>query len=198
MNYKKERVVGAIGVRKDRFGFEAYVKVGKKQLSKRFPLTATMGQMQTWRTLTARELELSKEHPIAALPTLKSMPGWCYIYFIRVGERVKIGRAKDVNRRLGELRPGSAQPLNLIAAVPSHGELESAIHEKFAKYRIQGEWFALSPELTAFIELLKRGVNPVALLFDPEFVRSWEDELIDMPFARALRQRVESPMFQHE
>ena len=40
------------------------------------------------------------------------------------------------------------------------------MQSRFAHLREQGDWFRLDPDLTAFIERLRQGVNPIALLWD--------------------------------
>lgn len=58
-------------------------------------------------------------------------------------EAVKIGWTSDVERRLRELRKVESDGVVLLAAFPGEKRDESALHELFAKYRLEGEWFAL-------------------------------------------------------
>jgi hypothetical protein len=99
-------------------------------------------------------------------PLRRSPDGWCYVYFIQQGALVKIGRAVDVDKRLRALQIGNARGFRVLATIPAHAVIEGAIHARFAHLREQGEWFRLDANLTAFIERLQQGVNPIALLWD--------------------------------
>jgi len=88
-----------------------------------------------------------------------------YVYFIvaepvdpRLETLVKIGTAVDVDRRLADIRRGSARRpawladlsaarrIDVAGYVEADGEVESMLHRAFAKYRKQGtEWFAIEP-----------------------------------------------------
>lgn len=79
------------------------------------------------------------------------------VYFIQPdGERVvKIGRARNVFDRLAGLQTAHHRRLVLLAVLDSlDKEEETGFHERFAKFRIRGEWFKLSKELMRFIESL--------------------------------------------
>jgi len=59
---------------------------------------------------------------------------------------VKIGRADNPKKRLGELQTGNHDELTLLAVLPNHGQTaETALHRKFARYKSGGgrEWFKL-------------------------------------------------------
>ena len=63
------------------------------------------------------------------------------VYFVRAGEAVKIGRTKNLARRLRALATGSAAPLELLAAVPGGRELEARLHRQWRHLHLRGEWF---------------------------------------------------------
>lgn len=67
------------------------------------------------------------------------------------GLRVKIGRARDVMRRLADLRTGTPSDLIIHALEPGSPEIEARRHREFSSDRRQGEWFACSPRLTTHI-----------------------------------------------
>jgi len=117
-------------------------------------------------TSAHRQTLLDGSVPAVPRPRLtRSVEGWCYVYFVQMGDCVKIGRALDLERRLKTLQTAHAQPLRLLAAIPSHADLESAIQARFQHLHRRGEWFALDAELTEFIARLRAGENPVALLW---------------------------------
>lgn len=82
-----------------------------------------------------------------------------YVYFIS-NERqsvVKIGIANKPLRRLKTFQTANHEALILLRVikVPSREmafQLESALHQKFKKYHIRGEWFKLTVSLRHFIE----------------------------------------------
>jgi len=76
------------------------------------------------------------------------------IYVIRSGERVKIGWARNVEKRRAELLTGSPERLEVVAVFPGTRAEEAEYHRRFAHHRCdQGgrEWFRLSNEIQAFI-----------------------------------------------
>lgn len=75
-----------------------------------------------------------------------TQPGW--IYYVRIGDRVKIGYSTDVKRRMGEYPPES----RLLAVHPGTRKLETEMHQRFAGSRAAGrEWFRETVEITEHI-----------------------------------------------
>ena len=65
---------------------------------------------------------------------------------------VKIGQADDPARRLAALRTANPYELKLACVFPNEGlTAERALHEKYARYQREGEWFKLPP--VVFLEL---------------------------------------------
>lgn len=85
-----------------------------------------------------------------------------HVYFIEaVGlDKVKVGIADDVGRRLAGLQTASPVELRLLAAVPGDESLEQRIHASLSRYRVRGEWFFLTPAVLASIEQIARDVGP--------------------------------------
>ncbi len=76
------------------------------------------------------------------------------IYFIqqKTGSGpVKIGRARNVFRRLESLQAGSPVQLVILTTMPGGSVREAELHRQFAHLRLHGEWFQDSPELMEFI-----------------------------------------------
>ena len=78
-----------------------------------------------------------------------------FVYFIEThdGKFVKIGFSTRVFSRfseLGTLRP-SDYALRLIGCFPASQSTEKWLHQKFAEFRDNGEWFRSSEELRTFI-----------------------------------------------
>ncbi len=81
-----------------------------------------------------------------------------YIYFIYSQESnaIKIGRAKNVEKRLKSLQTAHPYPLKLLKTFKVKGgkaaqELEKTLHQKFDHLRLLGEWFQAEPELLDFL-----------------------------------------------
>lgn len=71
-------------------------------------------------------------------------------YFVAFDDMyVKIGFTKKIKDRLSALQISQPHPLRLLGIV--EGDIEFATHRKFAKDRVQGEWFRLSEEVLRFI-----------------------------------------------
>lgn len=161
------------GIRSDQYGYEAYVDVGHKRVaSKRFTLTTPLESIRAWRE--GERARHVRPLPVISPKGIKPSPsGWCYIYFMRCGHHVKIGRAVDVAQRFHALQTASTEPLELLAVVPGHAVFEGAIHIRFARLREQGEWFRLDDDLLLFIEHAKATGNLAAMLW------GLEDEAIE-------------------
>ncbi len=81
-----------------------------------------------------------------------------FIYFIlnEKSHAVKIGRAKDVEKRLKSLQTANCNQLKLLKTIKVGGsqearELENSLHQKFTHLRLLGEWFKAETELLDFL-----------------------------------------------
>lgn len=115
------------------------------------------------------------------------------LYFVKcAGGPIKIGRATNPAKRLGSLRSGSYQRLELLATLPGKGYEEKVWHMAFQDYRLTGEWFRADKELTAAIERATKGERwfdhiapPFAVdLSDDE--EEWDDDVCDWQIAVEL------------
>jgi hypothetical protein len=78
------------------------------------------------------------------------------IYFVRAGERVKIGFTQNLKRRLSQLQTFFPYPLELLMSVPGSLLMEQELHRVFSELNITREWFLPGPELLAFIDKTNR------------------------------------------
>lgn len=65
------------------------------------------------------------------------------IYVMRCGDKLKIGVAKNVERRAKQLQTGNPETI-LIEYQRERKDaykLENHLHRKFSKQRVSGEWF---------------------------------------------------------
>ena len=73
-----------------------------------------------------------------------------FVYFIQARNSkgpIKIGVAKDVERRLDSLQTANYQKLKIITVILCKSEanayeMEKKLHHRFREYRIRGEWFS--------------------------------------------------------
>lgn len=90
------------------------------------------------------------------LPARKAVQrdGFVYVIGATTGP-VKIGFSTEPDRRLVKLQAGSPKLLRILAVAPGTKEDERALHGKFCKERLHGEWFTRAPEIEAEIARLK-------------------------------------------
>lgn len=84
-----------------------------------------------------------------------------YIYAIGTpeGEYVKIGRAKDVNRRVAQLQSSNPDELMVLGAFIGRDYIETILHIAFEDYRHRGEWFRRAAPVEGLIDYMKRGAT---------------------------------------
>lgn len=76
----------------------------------------------------------------------EAMPGW--IYYVKIGEHIKIGYASRLQARLNAYPPTSA----LLAAHRGTRDDEAELHRRFKLYRVAGrEWYGDARELRQHI-----------------------------------------------
>ncbi|MFI7025174.1 GIY-YIG nuclease family protein [Micromonospora sp. NPDC049900] len=71
-------------------------------------------------------------------------------------DRIKIGRATDVRRRLADLQAGNAGHLHLAHVIHEpdadrRRDLERRLHDRFAHLRVNGEWFHWTGDLYEYV-----------------------------------------------
>lgn len=72
------------------------------------------------------------------------------VYYMRIGNRVKIGTSTNLKVRLEAINPEE-----LMCTEPGGHPLEKQRHHQFAELRTHGEWFRLEGELQQHIERLR-------------------------------------------
>lgn len=102
------------------------------------------------------------EHPDGGEPP----PRVDVVYYIRFGDRVKIGTSAGPRRRFAQLRHEE-----VLAFEPGDRTVEHRRHVEFADLRLGGEWFSLEGDLVDHIEALARAGDPWRLL------ARWRSEL---------------------
>jgi hypothetical protein len=89
--------------------FRARAMAGGVRLTKRFKPGTSLRTIREWQhcaRLKADRLRITRE--LATLVEQKGIPkkedGWCYIYVVECGGRVKLGRSTNVRKRLQDAR----------------------------------------------------------------------------------------------
>lgn len=76
-----------------------------------------------------------------------------YVYYVEVGDRIKIGFTENVANRMRAYPPTST----LLAVHPGTPIMEKEMHSKFRVHLAEGrEWFKPSDELTAHVEAVAK------------------------------------------
>jgi hypothetical protein len=84
------------------------------------------------------------------------------LYFIRAGQRVKIGRSADVQRRLSALQTGCPYPAQVLLTVPiAAASIEKIYHDALKRWRVKGEWFTWCSQIQRLLLALQRGARPI-------------------------------------
>lgn len=81
--------------------------------------------------------------------------GCIYFFQGECGGPIKIGYSLSPRQRLKELQTGYPDLLKVLAIIRGTEKDEKEMHERFAKFRLRGEWFRPDAELLAEISALK-------------------------------------------
>lgn len=91
--------------------------------------------------------ENGREGRKPAVKASANEPGW--VYYIRMGDTIKIGYSVDVAQRMRAYPPSA----ELLAAHPGTELLEKQMHQKLKAHLVRGrEWFAPADEVMAHID----------------------------------------------
>ena len=109
--------------------------------------------------------------------------GWIYIITDLELHLIKVGRTKNINKRLTHYKTGSLYPVALLGAfkINNYWEVEKQIHKEFFKDRFKGEWFISKPDTI---------INYIFDNYQNDIIEWFEDNLKDELF-RALQTRIE-------
>ncbi|MGD8169461.1 GIY-YIG nuclease family protein [Herbiconiux sp. P16] len=96
------------------------------------------------------------------------------VYYVRFGDRIKIGTSANPRGRLNQLHVDE-----LLALERGTRLLEQRRHVQFAAHRLGGEWFAPHEALDEHIAALAAGVDDPWALYD-----RWRSEALALAGAR--------------
>ena len=104
-------------------------------------------------------IDLEPEPPRVAT----NAPTW--VYFMRCADRVKIGYSTDPRKRRSQLATGLPDRIVVAKAMPGGPELERAMHDRFAEFHLNGEWFRCAGSLADFINAPSKYREPDEVVF---------------------------------
>jgi hypothetical protein len=100
---------------------------------------------RTLSTYVSRVIEAHLDgSPLIESSEQSAADGAGYTYFIKSSGYYKVGRAKNVERRLAAMCLPEKPVVVCAVLCPDYGNLEMALHVLLANKRVNGEWFALS------------------------------------------------------
>lgn len=76
-----------------------------------------------------------------------------YLILCKENNTCKIGYSNSPGKRLSDLQVGNPYKLTLEKTLVGNEELERSIHSRFAKFRLNGEWFKYTKEIKKFFSL---------------------------------------------
>lgn len=97
------------------------------------------------------------------------------VYFAYAAGRIKIGLTEDPYLRGNSLSNGGPVPVTLLGIVMGGRITEFKYHHRFAKARLHGEWFRLTPELREEITAIPDAATKLSLA--EEDFRKWLREV---------------------
>lgn len=130
------------------------------------------GWVQRWVNMAERGVSMSdKDNLLRLIDEVELVQcddrgkvGWIYFIVCSDTGRCKIGfTAGEVKKRLKALQTGSPSELAITVMHPGTPDTERRLHEKFAPWRLHGEWFRLSDELRAYMTVVLWSMSEIAL-----------------------------------
>lgn len=122
-----------------------------------------------------------------------------YVYFVRTADkpmRVKVGKSNDPHSRIQTLQTGCPSGLVMVGTIKckserhSH-EVEKAIHEVLAPFRLGGEWFKYSGLVKKTIHrLTHNGEKALTRFFiGDKWHDGWQEHLKSMEYEVAREKK---------
>jgi predicted GIY-YIG superfamily endonuclease len=129
------------------------------RVQKSLTIQAICAWLKTWASPNAKLVTAGNR--IHSLDGEKLAHQAHFIYFIlnQDSNAIKIGRTKDLAKRMKALQTSNPATLKLIKSVQVEGEkaaqdLEQSLHKQFSEMRLAGEWFKAEANLLRYISQL--------------------------------------------
>ncbi|NUS25049.1 MAG: GIY-YIG nuclease family protein [Streptomyces sp.] len=142
-----QAVIDAIHDREAQQAAAAYDLSEKERRRERLNAIVTgLGYQLTDHPAPATQQEADTDHAFWTVPSGKHAP---LVYFIRNGNRMKIGTTAELKRRIRTL---ALRAENVALLLDGDRRLERQLHDQFADLRIgNSEWFAYESPLTDYV-----------------------------------------------
>lgn len=89
-----------------------------------------------------------------------------YVYFLRSGDRIKIGFSLNPFDRAGGMKTALADGVTCLVAVPGTQYEERRLHRALYRHRRNGEWFERHPDVVQV--MIRSATFGIALLNDED------------------------------
>lgn len=109
--------------------------------------------------LQAHRLEMTKaRRPPSGKSKIAVEPG---VYVVESQGRYKIGMSTNVRSRISSLQTSNPYPITIVRVfwADNPEQLERQLHARFARRRLVGEWFALTPGEVHFVKAFNPSVS---------------------------------------
>jgi hypothetical protein len=101
--------------------------------------------------------------------------GKTFIYFLRAGDFVKIGRSKNWRYRMAGMQVGSPYTIVPLLVLIGDQREEQKLHRRFRASHFRGEWFHLGPAIREYIKESLSLCVAKADVSDLRTPNKWED-----------------------
>lgn len=144
------------GRHKRRFAVHSHGRAVLLLAQKKLTIDAVLHFVKAWaepegRVITPGKRTITLSKKVADAPA--------YVYFVvnQDSKAVKIGFAKNVQKRLAALQTSSPAQLELLGSIKTESSqtaryLEESLHQMFANLHIQGEWFRVDAVMLEYIQ----------------------------------------------
>jgi hypothetical protein len=141
-------------------------------IRRRFKRDASLQSMQAAKAESDRLQKIAAEtgspegasdvpHRFAPIERVPASQGVYFIHLEPWPDRVKIGYASNIERRVFHLDHLMPAPVCVVAVkLGATLEDEAAFHRRFSRVRIRGEWFRMSEGLAKLIAELREASTP--------------------------------------
>lgn len=82
-----------------------------------------------------------------------------FVYFVKSGAHIKIGKANDVRKRMSGIQTGAPERLECLGIIKGGMRKERELHSMFSDHRASGEWFNDCSEIRDFISAKCKPMN---------------------------------------
>ena len=144
------------GRHKKRFIVHTHGEAVLLLVQKKLTIDAVLHFVRTWAEPNARVTTPGKR-VITLSSEFADLPGYVYFIFNLDSNAIKIGFAKDVQKRLAALQTSSPGQLELLGVIKTQSaktakQLEGTLHQQFAQLHISGEWFKAEKTLLNYLK----------------------------------------------